>query len=520
MLSPTEGLQKLKNKIKKEWKLAFVSAVVLGLLIHMPMLLSDIPNHDGLENLYFDLNMITSGRWFLTVACGFSSYFTLPWLIGVLSLLFLGCTAAALAEILELHSSPAIVAVSGLLVAFPALASTFSYMFTVDGYMMALFLSVLSVLWVKKSTWGFLPGAVCLAFSLGIYQAYLPFAVLLCLYSIAMLAFDDITFKEKCKATLHYLYMGLLGSGLYFVILQILLKIQGKELASYQGINSMTNGVADSGAQGAAAFQGLFATIVKMYRDFAAFSIKGNVIFNNIFSIVAVLTLAGAAVCVLAVCICHRKWWKKWNFFAIIVILGFALPVAANIVMLISPEVTYHLLMRYQWVIFLILAVAFVEKTGGNTAKWFSLAAAFILIFNYAVTDNIAYSNLEERYEKTYAYCIRLLDRIEQTEGYYQGIPIAMVGVVGDEQYPLTDISGKVTDAMIGMNGDSLLYKAADYQYFMKYYLGATLNFLPAEEMADIYYSPEYMEMESFPGATSVKVVNGILYIKTENVSR
>ena len=72
----------------------------------------------------------------------------------------------------------------------------------------------------------------------------------------------------------------------------------------------------------------------------------------------------------------------------------------------------------------------------------------------YGITDNIAYSNLQKKYEKTYAYCVRLLDRIEQTEGYYPGIPIAMVGVVGEEQFPSTDLTLPVTSGMIGMNGD------------------------------------------------------------------
>ena len=67
----------IKKNIKQSWKLAFVSALVMGLLIHLPVMLSDIPNHDGLDSLYFDQNMITSGRWFLTIACGISSYFTL-----------------------------------------------------------------------------------------------------------------------------------------------------------------------------------------------------------------------------------------------------------------------------------------------------------------------------------------------------------------------------------------------------------------------------------------------------------
>ena len=113
--------------------------------------------------------------------------------------------------------------------------------------------------------------------------------------------------------------------------------------------------------------------------------------------------------------------------------------------------------------------------------------------------------------------CIRLLDRIEQTPGYYQGIPIAMVGVVGGDEFPMTDITLPVTSNMIGTYGDSLLYTGANYQEFVKHYLGATLNILPAEVMGDIYNSKEYRGMESFPGATSIQIVNDIMYIKTEN---
>ncbi len=107
--------ENLQNRIKREWKLAFVSAVVIGMMIHLPVLLSDIPNHDGLDSLYFDQNMITSGRWFLMVACGFSSFYSLPWVIGLLGFLFLGMTAAALVEILEVKKSWAVILISGLL---------------------------------------------------------------------------------------------------------------------------------------------------------------------------------------------------------------------------------------------------------------------------------------------------------------------------------------------------------------------------------------------------------------------
>lgn len=517
MRTPTQALQGVKKYIKSEWKLAFFASVIIGLLVHMPMLLSDIPNHDGLDSMHFDQNMITSGRWFLMVACGISSYYTLPWVIGLLSLLWLGLTAAALVEFLEVRDKCAIVLISGLLVVFPAIASTFAYVFTMDGYMLALLLAVLAALCVKKRRLGFLPGAVCLALSMGIYQAYLPFAVLLSIYGILMLAMGEGTVREKWRQAFRYLYMGILGFVLYYGMLQLLLKLQGKKLDTYQGINGLEGGIASGG------IDSLTDTIKTVYRDFFSFTIKGNVVINNLLSRAALLLLLLLTVVVLVRLIIKNQWWKSFWFYGLLVLLAAGLPVATNLLLIISPELTYHLLMRYQWVLYLIVPVAFISRYGkkedGLTA-WGVLLAAGILAGNYAVTDNIAYSNLQKRYEKTYAYCIRLLDRIEQTPGYYQGIPIAMIGVVGDESYPVTDITQDVTSNMIGMNGDVLLYTGRNYEIFIRNYLGATLNILPQEVMGEIYYSEEYRQMDSFPGADSIRIVDGIMYVKTENMDR
>lgn len=515
MKSPSEFFTTLKMQIKDEWKTAFFSAVILGLLIHMPMLIQDIPNHDGLASMYFDQNMITSGRWFLMVACGMSSYFTLPWLIGLLAVLWLSLASAALTEFLEIHNRCMIVLISGLLVSFPSIASTFSYVFTMDGYMLALLLAVTAVLLTKKSRMGFLPGAICLAFSLGIYQAYLPFAALLSIYGILMLCMEHGPVRDKIRYSLRYLYMGITGLGLYYIILQVLLKIQGKVLDTYQGINGM----------GSVEKAGIIDTIKNIYMDFFSFTIKGNVLFQNVYSFAAVILLVLLVVGALIWLAVRRKYYKSIWFYLILVLLAAGLPVATNLILVISPEVTYHLLMRYQWVLYLILGAAFLDKVLekgaiGSLMSWGVVISLSVLSFHYAVTDNIAYSNLQKKYEKTYSYCLRLLDRIEQTEGYYQGIPIAMIGVVGNEPYPETDITGKVTSNMIGMYGDSLLYTGANYQAFIKHYLGATLNVLPAEAMAEIYYSEEYMEMESFPGRDAARVVDGILYVKTENMEK
>lgn len=527
MMSPTQAFRSFYHKIRPEWKVAFFTCLVMGLLIHMPALLSDVPNHDGLDSIYFDQNMITSGRWFLTVACGLSSYYTLPWLIGLLGLVWLGCAAAALCELLEVRKPWAVVLCSGLLVAFPALASTFAYVYTLDGYMLALLLSVLSVLFTKKRRLGFVPGALCLAFGMGIYQGYLSFAMILSVFAILMLFAGEPVWGEgkkgagalrgKLAAAARYLYMGALGAALYFVILQVLLRLQGKELDHYQGIDGL--------GKGAAASRGIVATVATMYRDFASFTLKGNVLFQNVFSLSAICILAALAVVAMFFLFRKRKCWKDPAFLVIMGLAAIALPLVTNVILLISPSVNYHLLMRYQWVLYAIGATALVSGCdfGGKRGvwmEWAGLLAAGTLVFCYSVTDNIAYSNLQKRYEKTYAYCVRLLDRIEQTEGYYAGIPIAMIGVVGDEQFPVTDITLPVTANMIGMSGDGLLYTGRNYQLFMRHYLGATLNILPEDAMSQVYMSEEYMAMDSFPGPDSIRIMDGIMYIKTENVNR
>ena len=534
MKTPTEVWKELKTNMRREWKAAFWTVFLLGLVIHLPAMIGDYPNHDGLASMYFDQNMITSGRWFLGAACGFSSYFALPWAIGLLSLSFLGLGAAALIEFLEVKNELGIFFICGLLVSFPALASTYAYIYTADGYMLALCLVFFALALTKKKEWGFIPGGICLAFSMGAYQSYLSFAILLSIYGCLMAMFAEESAKRKTGTILRYLYMGLIGAGLYYALLQLLLRIQGKELDTYQGINGMAAGGSIS----------LSEKLQNAYSDFLAFTGGGKVLYNDMISFAA-LGVLGVTAAVLSVrLILRRRYLRKWHFYPICLLVVLVVPVASNVILLISPGVTYHLLMRYQWCLLPILLIAFLFRYGfGQTelsgqfsplhrrdpaafkkpsvicniiTQWAVALCAFAMIFHYGVTDNIAYSNLQKKYEKTYAYCLRLADRMEQMPGYYTGMPVAMIGVQSKKNLPKTDITGAVTDNMIGMNGDYLIYTDTNYQAFFKHYLGVTIELVADEEMERIYETEEYRELNSFPAEGSMKVVDGILYVKTE----
>lgn len=512
--SPNKFFEKLNYFLGKEGRTAFFSTLIVGLVSHFGIMVSDIPNHDGLASLYFDQNMLTSGRWALGTFCGISSYYSIPWLIGILSILYLSVASVFLIKLLKMKNPLLIVLACAMLAAFPSLASNFAYVFTMDGYMMGVLLSILSVYLVECGRFGFLFGGLALCLSLGTYQAYVPIAILLCIYKLLSYYLEEKNFKKKIAVTGKYAAMGIIGAVLYYLILKILLLINHTSLNSYQGMNEVAS--ADKKA--------LFEILRGMYSDFVKFSLKGRILFANGFAFVAVLALFVVFMVALIVRLAKEGLFSSLWTYILAVITILIIPVATNSVLLISSDVTYHLLMRYQWVMFGIIALAFIDETvsmykaeWANVVLWGAFLASVVVTFSYVITDNIAYSNLDKKYEKTYAYCVRLADRIEQTEGYYQGIPIYMIGVVGDDNFPVTDITGNVTDHMLGIGGDYLLYTPENYETFYKNYLGISFNFLRPNE-ANYYDSAEYVAMPSFPGQGSTKVVDGVLYVKTENM--
>lgn len=521
MKKPEEIVNKLNTWAGCIGKKVFIFTFITGILTHIPAFVSDIPNHDGLASMYSSQNMITSGRWFLSIACGISSFYSLPWIIGLLSVLYIALTAVLMVKILDIKSPIIAYIVGGLMATFPALASNFAYLFTMDGYMLGMLLSVLSVYLVDKGRFGFIIGGISLAFSMGIYQAYLPIAMLLSLYMVLLIFAGEKKLSDKFISSARYLEMGVLGVVLYYILLKVLLLIEGRALSNYQGASDM----------GSLSLGTLLASIKQCYIDFVTFTVKGKVFITNPVATAAIIAVTLMFVACLALNIRTLKLYKKPGFYILTIITVIAVPVFANIILIIMPSVNYHMLMRYQWVLFLIVMVAYIGRfLNANTEKsstgtwynlllWVTVVSGLITVFNYALIDNIAYSNMQKKYEKTYAYCLRLADRIEQTEGYYQGIPIYMIGVVGNDNFPVTDITSEVTDHIIGASGDYLLYTGENYEYFYSNYMGITFNFLRPWE-ANYYYEDWYVDMPSFPENGSVKVVDGILFVKTENWNR
>ena len=231
------------SKVKKEYKVAFISSFIISMMIHLYKFTNTLPNHDSVYNYYSDQNVLGSGRWALSWACGISSYYDLPWINGLMSCLFLALTVVVIVALLKIKNPVLIALTGGLLAASPATTETLFFLFTADGYMIAMFLSALAVYLSRideNRTLCNVGAAVCICISCGIYQAYVSFALILAVcYFINVLLQNSYEKKECLKWVLRQAIIYITALASYYVIWKLCMHFSGTVTNDYQGISEV-----------------------------------------------------------------------------------------------------------------------------------------------------------------------------------------------------------------------------------------------------------------------------------------
>ena len=261
----------LRKHISKEQKLAFFSTFLAGLLIHLFIFTNYLPNRDAVQNFYTDQNILASGRWALSLACGISSYFDISWVIGVISCCFIALTSLLVVTLFKITNPVLIFLTGGLLVSSPAISETFFFLFTADGYMISLFLSALAVYLSRleeKRPAAWFASAVCICVSCGIYQAYVSFSLI-----FAICYFMDELFRNTYKKQDYYgwilrqIFIFVFALVAYFLIWKVTLRLTGTTASDYQGINEV----------GKVTVRLLVGGLFRAIKSFAAFFIPWNI---------------------------------------------------------------------------------------------------------------------------------------------------------------------------------------------------------------------------------------------------
>ena len=174
-------MQKMVRAISSKEKKVFLITFFTILLARGFRLANYMPNHDTLWNFCAPQDVITSGRWSLVWAAGISSNYDLQWLNGVISILYIAMTNIVIIRMFQIKNMLLSCSFGVLLGVYPSVVSTFMYMYTADAYYLAMLLSSVAAMLILSSRWRRrLAGSVLLGFSIGIYQAYLSVALVLC----------------------------------------------------------------------------------------------------------------------------------------------------------------------------------------------------------------------------------------------------------------------------------------------------------------------------------------------------
>lgn len=494
-----------RQKIKHSWKTAFFSAVIIGLLTHIYKFTNTLPNNDSMDYVYSALNVVSSGRWFLSTACAPSTFFDLPWITGLLSLLWIGLTAAIVADIFHMEKPVPIALCSGILVTFPAVTVSFFYQFTADGYMFAMALAAMCVrlsLMDERKPLHLALAALCLCLSCGIYQAYVSFAMLL-----AIAYFLTELFKNQRRGRDYAAWIGrqaavyAAGLGAYYIVWKLMMALQGAEATNYQGMNAL--GSAD-----------LATAVSKSVRTVGSFFLGWNPLEHGwtVYMVLNMLMLLLAALVLIRSVKMSGMWRRPVHMLLLLLCLA-SVPFLACIWFFTSAKVFYHLIMLQSLAAVYIFVLVQAENV--LSLRWKNAAALLfaVLIFKFCLQANTCYFVMDKCYETSYAMGTEMLTRIHMLDDG----SVEKIAIVGDRETNYAAIKPEEFNEIwiysTQLKPDLLITQERTYA-FLKGFIGTDYEVVDEATLFSYLWDERVAEMGRWPAADSVQLMDGIIVVR------
>ncbi len=500
----------LNRKIPKEVKIAFTAAIVMGLIAHFYMFTNKLPNYDDLRTLDGFGTTFKSGRWFLwflgAVAWHLDFVFSLPWVNGLTTLLFVALSAGLMADLLKIKSNIGNVLLGSAMIVFPSWVSSLFFMYIVPYFAVAVFMIVLGVYLCVNYKWGGICSIILMACSMGIYQAYLPFAATLYVVLLLMRLFDDEEVMPVIRSAVYYFINIVLGVGLYFILTKLSLLVTGEELTQTKGIDTM--GQFDVSR---------ISEIVKtIFRNITGVFCGNDleISYNYAVRLMYLILFLCSVYCVARIIIrAYRR--KEYLRCAAVFVLISAFEIAINSIYIMCSEGIYSL-MYFSYVFLMLLPLCMLEHSAQwkqnkvyLCAEYVTAAGLMIGIVSYCHFANAQYLSIELSYKQAESYCTTLITQIKSVEGYSDELPVAFVGHNIKDK---TLYENNVMDAVFLSGREVTLVEAYSREYLLRYYCG----FDPEYVSADRVDENKIDAMPLYPDAGAIQVIDGVVVVRLE----
>ena len=510
-----------RNRIQIIYSIIFT--FIWGLVTHGYMFLNNSISHDSLIEFYFTEDVIGHrfglGRIFVplyrTVVRGMV---TLPWLGGLVSLLFISISVFLITKIFNINSKLNIALVSGIFTANITVISLIeTYMHDLECDILAMLMAVIAVYLWNRYKFGFLFGILPLSLAIGLYQSYISTAITLVMIVCIVCLLQGESAKKVFTIGIKAVAM-IIGAGImYFIFLRIEVAITGIELYS-GGYNSVTTFFTMS-------FKEIVAFTVSTYKDTVLMLINPISVYSNEKINLAMHGII-MGVCILAVF--PQLFNKKIGILEkiMVVVLAFLLPIGMNISRILDAGISHDLMHFALWLIYLLALIIVIDCAKRSNIKNFAIKMApraivslviFAVLWGNVRLANMAYTAKDFEQDANLSFFTRVVSEIEEREDYITGeTPVAFIG---KPNHLLADIP-QYEKLRRFTGGWYYVPGASTPQYYGAYFKYVLMNpavFASSAEIDELKETSEVKNMPIYPANDSVKMINGILVVKLGN---
>ena len=443
-----------------------------------------------------------------------------PFIVGVLSYGYMVGSVYGVASLLDLKAKTSLFLLAGLMcgsLAFIALDATYSH--TADVYMLALMLNIAAA-WLclrgKRRVPSVLAAVVLLVISTGLYQAYLQvFTALTMVWALLrLLKTDDRAIPEAVARCAQSFLALMLAMALFFVGYYVVMAVTGVEAVS------KANSIGGVKVLSGAALVDMVKTTWKMpLRQLGR--LQGR-IAPLARMLTAVVLMTGAAATIFTARRSRVSTWQALGM-AVLVLL---LPFGMNWICLFCGGVV-HDLMMYAYIVPLLAALAANERAwnlaladeGKQIGKKTRAAACVLplavltLLFDRGIYANQIYLKKDLEYDATLSVMTRVVDRIEQVEGYIPGeTPVEFLGDILRSQLTMTRPAFAHLGSLTGTEENYAITYADTFWMYLEDVMGYPIKRF--RETKNEEQERVTDDMPCFPDKDSVQMVDGVVFVK------
>lgn len=443
-----------------------------------------------------------------------------PFIVGVLSYGYMVGSVYGVASLLDLKAKTSLFLLAGLMcgsLAFIALDATYSH--TADVYMLALMLNIAAA-WLclrgRRRVPSVLAAVVLLVISTGLYQAYLQvFTALTMVWALLrLLKTDDRAIPEAAARCAQSFLALMLAMALFFVGYYVVMAVTGVEAVS------KANSIGGMKVLSGAALVDMVKTTWKMpLRQLGR--LQGR-IAPLARMLTAVVLMTGAAATIFTA---RRSRVSAWQALGMAV-LALLLPFGMNWICLFCSGAV-HDLMMYAYIVPLLAALAANERAwnlaladeGKQIGKKTRAAACVLplavltLLFDRGIYANQMYLKKDLEYDATLSVMTRVVDRIEQVEGYIPGeTPVEFLGDIQRSQLAMTRPAFAHLGSLTGTEENYAITHADTFWMYLEDVMGYPIKRF--RETKNEEQERVTGDMPCFPDKDSVQMVDGVVFVK------